>query len=220
MKHPLPFVGPVDRRRLILLRIDAGQCGNVQDGAKAHFLPYARGNEDRPEVLRSGQEVDFVKTKLVEDQVEQPVCGGKKVGDQPRDNHDGYEMGQIGKGLYNPLEQAMLDLIEQQCQRDGCRKRKKQTVKADDKGIFQKPPKIRICKQFPKMFKTDPFAARNPLKKLVILKGNLHSVHGHVFKKHVPCKERNEQQIQEAVLDQRLHDDHCRTLPSDGVTGG
>ena len=88
--------------------------------------------------------------------------------------------GRLGKAL----EMLVVQLVEHNGQQNWDGEAKKQPVHVQQQGIGEHAPTIvGIEKRF-KVLQSHPFAAGNAKRRLVIPKGNLHTVHGEVAEHH------------------------------------
>jgi hypothetical protein len=86
--------------------------------------------------------------------------------------------------------------VEQYRQQDRRRKTPKKTVKADEEGITDQLPEIRLKEKFVEMFKTNPGATHNPLHDVEVLESQHDSVQGGIVEDKVIHKGQGKDYIQ------------------------
>ena len=130
-----------------------------------------------PEGAGLGQKVDAG----AEQQVHQTAGGAQEDAQHTADDHGGNKVRRVQHGLHDPLVALEPQLVDAQGQDDGHRETPQQTVKAEQDGVFDHPPKGGRVKEAPEPVQAHPFAAKIPPIGLVIPEGDLDAVHGDVL---------------------------------------
>ena len=196
MNDLLETVGTVNPGCLILVLVNAGERGQVDDGVPADRLPDLGDDIDRPVIGRIHQPV-----------LPRSAKGGDQIGDQAvllavhtdqcaGDDH-GDEVGHIGDRLHGPLEFAVLDLVEKKSEQDGCRESEHDGEQGNNEGIADQAAEIRIGKEplKPSVPRIHPGAALNASCRLVVLESDNQAVHGLVAEQGEVDQNRKNQDI-------------------------
>ena len=150
----------VNQAGLIQLGVYAGQSGQIDDGSPADALPDTHSRINRSEIFGVIHKIGSSSAQRFNQIVDYAVGWRKHRNQDGNDNHCGNKMRQIGDGLSDFLERAILKLVEQQRQDDRRREAPDKAVKTNQEGIADEPPKIGRLEKVVKCLKP-PFTGPN-----------------------------------------------------------
>ncbi|MNN43991.1 hypothetical protein D3C81_1582590 [compost metagenome] len=105
-------------------------------------------------------------------------------------------MGNVQDRLGEFFEPGNSQLIEHDRQDQRCGKRDDQIQQIKHQRIAQRLEEVVVLEHFPEYIQAYPFTAANPLKKIKVLKCNLHPVHRAIFKNNEVHDRQQQQSIQ------------------------
>ena len=100
-------------------------------------------------------------------------------------HHHGNEVGCIGDHLHSLTEAFTWQIIQQQCKSNGDGNTDQKRVNTQRQGDSQQIGKFIAAKKPAEVFEVVPRATPNTQFSGVILKGDLHAIHGHIVKNNV-----------------------------------
>ena len=118
--HLLELVGAVDLGGLEELHVDAGNGGEVEDGAPAHVLPHADQGVGQLPGRAIGQEGNILVNQAVLQQglVDDAGGGGEDLQHHTADDDPAQEVGQVQQRLGDALDALVLNLVQHDGQDD------------------------------------------------------------------------------------------------------
>ncbi len=192
--------GSVHVSGFVLLHVDARDRGEIDDRTPSDLLPYARTDEDCPEVLGSGEKVNCVDPEQTEHVIHRAVAGRQDLPKHAADHDPGYEMRKVGNGLDDLLVADVVNLVQEQGEQYRCREREQDPEQADDHGVAEHPIEQRTAEQPLEVMEPRPGAPQDAIHHPVVLEGDEHAVHRLVVKEDEVDDRRDQQQVVIPVL--------------------
>ena len=189
MEQLFPFASAVDFGGLIQLAVDAGQGGQIDDGAPAYLLPDAGENVDGSVKARILEQWRALSAEEDDDVVEQ-AGGHAEIGQHAADDDEGNEVRKIGDGLNCVLKGLMPDLVDQQSKQNGGWESENHIVGREKQGVSDQSWKVDVREEALKVVQADPVAARNAQSWCIVLKCDDRAVHGSVAEENIESENR------------------------------
>ena len=173
--------GTVDARRLVQLRVDAGQRGHVDDGAEPGALPDLREHVDPRERDRNAHEVDRIQAQEASQVAGESDPRVEEQDDHRRHHHGGDEVREVGDHLHRALERAVADLVERQRQDDRRHEAERHHQHVDRHHVADQRVEVGGPEEQQEVLQSHPFAAPDALHRRVVAEGDLGSHHRDVL---------------------------------------
>ena len=215
MPDALQPVGAIHHGRLVQLRIDSRQRGDVNDGIPADVLPNIRADIERPEHVRALQPVVSLAAELADDDIDNAVIGVAERADHAHQHQYRQEMRRIGDVLNEFFIFDRPNLVDAQRQQNRQRKIEDQRFKAQQNRISNHALEIGGIEKLHKIFRQRlrPWTAHDAAHRAVVLERQDNAVHRHVAEHHKKCSHRNQHDVQLPVSIDAAADDKIAHPP-------
>lgn len=182
MEDPLEGIGTVHLGSFMQGHIHAGKSGQIDDCPPARVLPDAGRNVDGPEGGRLVDEINGLgSAQGLSDDVDQASVGRNKDSDHTAQHHHGDKVRSVNDGLSYPLKFLRPHLIDQQGKNNGDGKCPQDAVQTKQDRVTDHPEAVVIVEEPVEPFQPHPWASEESLDRVVIPKGDLHTVDGDIL---------------------------------------
>ena len=177
---------------------------SIEDGIPARVLPDAGDDVDRAEPGGFIHKVDGLSAQRDDQVIDDAVGGGEQDVQDAGQNHRGDEVRDIDGGLGELLQALPADVVDHNGQEDRNREGEEKAQHIEQEGIPDQASEVvglEECNEVLEAVHRGPGTADNAADSLVILEGDLDTVHRKIVEDDQVDQSRKNQKIEPAVLE-------------------